>query len=422
MLSDVYVSDDVNDSIDRVIENLNSVVDVGGNRVLTIKNGSVLVHTRMQALFNLKFSREIDRRIYELIITHAVEAERMGPGGFDGTITTILSALREKKRAIRSTVFEKSRAVLEAGAALPKAVDLEWVIKKHGALGSDRDRVMVTEALRLAGFAGRIVLERTKNLTVSVEQVCGYTFQIKPLISVSGTFTLPKVAVIDGIVESVAEIHQLLEASHESKMPMLLFVRGAAPDVLNTLSVNWNRGTLRVVPVRVPFDETGINVLKDIAIVSGCDVISSAKGELISTVNYVDLPQVKEVSVWPDRISVLNPSSRDAVNSHVTYLRKRREDAIEDALVELYDSRIRALSPNHVTIRICDDKGGTVSSQAIDYMLRAVRSLIGHGSVEIDGERELTATVMAIHAYASRCVNALVDLGAVIACQEACPG
>lgn len=242
----------------------------------------------------------------------------------------------------------------------------------------------------------------------------GYTFDQAPAWPVNVRLERPRVVCIDGFIESVSELHHLLEAAAETKEPVLLFVRGMSDDVKHTLRVNYDRGSLRVVPIVVRFDFEGINTINDISIVAGSTLVSSNKGDLISNVRLNDAARIDEAVIHATKVAIINACSHRAVATHVAFLRKKREEEKIDDVATLLDARIKSLSPNHVVIRLIDDKDFIASSQAIDYALRAVRSLVDHGTVVVRGRRLLTTTAIASEVHSSRCRATLRSLGAMI--------
>jgi hypothetical protein len=106
-----------------------------------------------------------------------------------------------------------------------------------------------------------------------------------------------------------------------------------------------------------------------------------------------------------------NTSTHRRVKKHVTELRTRRVDEKIDDKGKLLDLRIKSLSPNHVVIRIPDDKDFVINSQAIDYALRAVRSVIDYGITKDDMP---VTTEIASQTHANRCIETLMGLGAYL--------
>jgi chaperonin GroEL (HSP60 family) len=363
----------------------------------------------MQSLFNLKFACELDRALYEMVMIHAAAAEKLGPGAFNQSLQMLLEKLEAGRWSdLHSTIDRRC-----VSPRVPVTGDIASVVERYAAAGGPMVSSMIQQALRLAGFAGRIIVEKTSASVPSVELVRGYAFDLQQLFPVDVSFTHPRVACIDGVIEDVSEVHHLLEAASAAKEPCIVFLRGLSDDVKHTLRVNYDRGSLRVVPLGVRFDLDGMNTLVDLSIVTGADLISSLKGDLISAVKFNELPYVDQVTVFRGRVVIMNPTTHPRVGKHLAELRARRSDPNLVADVgRLLDARIKSLSPNHVIIRLPDDQDFVVRSQAIDYALRAVRSIIEHG-IMADGLPVTTEIASQVHA--DRCWHTLASIGAYLA-------
>jgi hypothetical protein len=392
---------DIAKALKQIRKNLASAHRV--DSALVEVKGKPTVHTRMQVVFNTKHLGVTERACHEILMTHALRAEKLGPGGFDRCLALVLDKLGAPGGSHLGLVMPQAHPA--------SAVDVDRIVQVHTKRACPRTAAMLRRALDLAGFGGRIIVEKTHSPTASVELVRGYTFDLQQLLPIDASFLHARIFCIDGYVESVSEVHHLLEAASEAKEPCVLFVRGAADDVKHTLKVNYDRGSLRVLPIGVRFDLDGMNTLVDLSVVAGCDLISSLKGDLISSVKFHEAPYVDQVTVYRGRVIVTNSATHAAVASHVVNLRERRTDESVDDKGVLLDKRIKSLSPNHVVIRLPDDKDFVTSSQAIDYALRAVRSAIDYGVTD-DGH--LVSTELAARVHANRCVKTLLELGACL--------
>ena len=414
MYQDVRDQADIDLAIRRVVARLVSLRQNVKNHVLVSCPRGVLVHTRLQAMFNVKFASKTDQSIHEIIMGHATSAERLGPGSFDLCIEKLLEKLDSVRGSCQDLPSPRTLSdIVGSGAVTPSNSDVDWVLAEHLAGASPRTSAMLRQALDLAGFAGRVMVEKT-HARPSVELIRGYTFEQAPAWALSARFEKPKVVCIDGYIEQVSELHHLLEVAAETKESVLLFIRGMSDDVKHTLKVNYDRGSLRVIPIIIKFDIEGINAINDIAIATGAELVSSSKGDLVSNIKLSESPHVDEVVVHMTKVMVVNTRSRRAVESHVAFLRKKRLDEKIDDVACLFDVRIKSLSPNHVVVRLPDDKDYVTSSQSIDYTLRAIKALVDHGSIIVDGKRTLTVTALASEVHSSRCLATLLSLGAMI--------
>lgn len=408
----VYLKPDIDRAIADVAARLHDIVRNVTDRVLVATRSSVLVHTRLQALFNLRFSDPTRRAVHEVIMTHAHAAERLGPGAFDICVERLLEKLSGQRMGFNHVIDDVTTSdILGAGTIPASWDDVRWLLEEHLTGLEPAVKQMLLQALSLAGFAGRIIVEKSRSVP-SVELVRGYTFEHLPVWPLSTRYESPRVVCIDGYVESVSELHHLLEAAAVTKDQVVVFLRGMSDDVKHTLKVNNDRGSLCVVPIVVQFDLQGINSLNDVSIACGANLVSSTKGDLISSIDLLSAPRVGSIMVHGDKVVITNVASARAVTAHVGELRRRREDEQLADVGRLLDLRIRSLSPNHVIVRFVDDSSFVRSAQAVDYALRAVRSLVDHGMVP--GRRSLVSTVLAAETYSSRCVLSLMSMGAQV--------
>lgn len=385
--------------IKRSIDNILSSTSTCPDRVVSSIDGNVKKHTRLQALLMSKPRDRLDKIIQEIVLNHAVASEKMGAGSLDGFINSLTSTVRPH---------------MDGGPTYGKHADVDDInrlIDRHTCNARPVIKAMLREAISLAGFHGRIIVEKTKARTPSVELVCGYTFTLVPCFVNDFSFSYPRVACIDGYVESVSEIHHLLEEASSAKEPLVMVSRGASDDVINTLKVNHSKGTLNVIPLFARFDLEGMNTLVDIAIVSGTDVVSSTKGNLISSLDYSSLPRVQQVTSFKGTTVFQEYRTTYSVAAHVARLRDRRVNTQEDEISSLLDDRIRSLSPNHVVLRIVDDVDFITNSQAVDRTLRSVKSCIERG---IDETGEPVTACIASQYHAMRCKETLDSIGAAL--------
>jgi len=147
--------------------------------------------------------------------------------------------------------------------------------------------------------------------------------------------------------------------------------------------------------------------------------VSSLKGDLISNIKFHEAPYVDQVSVFRGRTVVTHSLTHGRVAGHVVELRQRRQDEQIDDKGKLLDKRIKSLSPNHVVIRLPDDKDFVTCSQAIDNALRSVKSAVDFG---VTGDGDPMATEMAARVHADRCVKTLLELGACLDQAATLPG
>jgi chaperonin GroEL (HSP60 family) len=410
--NDVYLKDDVVLAIQRVLLKLKTLcVEIKQGSLSAEKGKKIIIQPPLQTIYNDRPNNRLERTIHEIIIEHALAAEHMGPKGF---ILCIESLVEKFKDGSRWLPTQDVCDYIKGNVRVPTVADVKHVLDIY-VKPTKFIHDLVFEAVKLAGFTGRIIVEKTPTVT-SIELVKGYTFNVRPSWHCDIKLQNPHVLCVDGYIESVSEVHHLLEAAAETKSSVLLFVRGMSDDVRHTLKFNNDRGTLRVLSFEIPLDLDGLNTLNDIATVSCSDVVSSTKGELISSIKFNELTSLEHAIIRKDRVTLINSKAHQRVLIHVSFLREKRKKQNVDDVAKLLDARIKSLSPNHVVIRLPDDKHFVETSQIIDYILRIIRSMNDYGMVEINGKKNLTSTTVAIELQSQNCYKRLIDLGAVITC------
>lgn len=413
----VYGRDSVERSLKFIISEL-AKFSKFDSRPLLLHDTSAGVCTQLKSVLSIKCGSAIDSLVLEHALNSALSAEKRSPYAFQLCIQIINDILVKRARDIAEFNYEKELSdALASGVMQPTGSDVLALSERFFNDDIVNLRQLFLSTVELAGSNGTVIIERALAKEV-VELVTGYVFELSPMINVSAKFIEPRVTFIDGYIESVSEIHSLLEAAAVTKEPILLFVRGMSQDVQHTLAVNYTRGSLRVVPISVQFDTEGINTLKDLAIIAGSDVISSAKGDLISSITLDSLSRIEKATVHSGKLVLVNQSTTHAVSNHVNSLKKMREDKDVEALATLYDKRIRSLSPRHVSVRLKDDIEFIRRSQALDYAFRGVRSLRDYGMITfnspVSSGRELTMTAHAAVKHAMSFLNLMSGVGLVV--------
>ena len=243
---------------------------------------------------------------------------------------------------------------------------------------------IVVDSILLSGRRGKIILDPNEFQTTEIShgtQICGW----KPCADYFLSCKQQKVEVqnckvvfIDGILETVAECHKLFSDAYEKSTPIVMFARGYSEEVVATAGVNTQRKTAVIVPIVVPFDEVGVNALADLASCFNSDVISSDKGQLISSIR---LDECKTAS----RISTTS------LSTEIEYEQNNVDDVVRKLLIKmgncdqnqsfLIKSRIDALGSGSVTINVGNDKKSLrgIQRDRIDFSLKYARSCMSSG-------------------------------------------
>ena len=246
---------------------------------------------------------------------------------------------------------------------------------------------VVKEATKLAGIEGNVVIEECDGTNIVVELQFGYNFKVYPFkgfIPQFGTWLRnnAKVLLVDGLLEKVSEMDKILMKSFETKVPLIIVAQGFSEEVIATIHANNSRGGFDIMPIRLEQSLDALNMLNDIAVVSGCDIVSTLKGEMLTYVDYDSLPVVERVSLTEKVLTLHNNKTRGNVLAHLNYLNTRRKEQSERThvsdLADLTTKRIQNLLAHVVKVNI--PKGSTNRYKGpIDNAIRACRTAYTYG-------------------------------------------
>lgn len=258
----------------------------------------------------------------------------------------------------------------------------------------------IWEAILVSGLEGKIHVEDSTLSNYVVEQKSGYYFNVlKPF-----KFMLPannfwevtdaKVLLIDGIVERVSELDKVLNGALETRIPLLLIAHGFSEEVISTIKMNVDYKKFNIMPVRLAPDLDSLNVINDIAVVSGGDIVSTLKGQMICFVNFDSLPTVEKIRLTTKELCIENAKTRKAVSEHIRMLLEKRQSNLNVSdLCDLIDQRIQSLLSASVTLRLpsmtATQKENT--KVKIDITLRTAKTLLNYGEVDF-GKLKINST------------------------------
>ena len=253
---------------------------------------------------------------------------------------------------------------------------------------------IISSTLELTEGKRKIFVEKSlfKKTSIEVIEGCFFKSPVNPeFFGKKDSWKRSDVncVVVDGFIESVSEIHHILTAASNEKEPYVIFARNFSNDVLHTILMNIKRGTLDVIPVKCPLEEHTANLLGDIAIATGCQIIASDLGQTISSAiqNPDNIKKVKNITIDQKNISIESGSADvlDSIDRKIKTLVEKRKKAENDIEISIIDKRIRSLSSGRIFVRIGTSliSENPKAIEIIDRIFRTISSTYISGSVEV---------------------------------------
>ena len=339
--------------------------------------------TQLEQFQSLTWPSPPQRLLFEIIVDHCIRAERTSAGAGMMTLRILLKL---------------ENPISAAHSFIP--TDVEFADFMTAELPDFQSRELLFAALRIAGLNSKIWVEPSPNETVSIELQLGYAFPIDNLLKLPTSQTMVSVAVVDGIVENVAELHGLLNEHSESKVPLLVVASNFGPDLAVTAASNWARGTLRFMPVRVKESIESVNMLVDIAVACNTDPVSSNKGQLVSSLCSRKLAIVDEVILRNDQLIIINKVSRAGVKVHSDRLLLKHEESTPD-VADIISKRLKCLSPSSVKLRLPHHTRYAGYEAILDHGLRLTTSVLKRGLIRNADRLCTTDSILTAQYYSS---------------------
>jgi len=293
----------------------------------------------------------------ELLLNHCIAAEKSCPGSGVKFLELFIS----KNEEISSDVEIRTK------------FDCISIINEQNF--SREVTQILKEVIDLVNLRSKISIKKSKSSKKFIELSEGYNFRVARSVKISDAeMKNVSVCCIDGFVENVSEIHHLLTYLSEKRQGCLMFFRGATDDVLNTIKVNYDRQTLLMIPYVVPYDLENVNTLVDIAVVSGTDVISSTKGQTISSIDEKRLGFFETCYCSGSNIIGKNSTTSERVSHHIQQLKNKAEENFETQ--SLIYSRINSLTASCIDINLPDDMNFLSLSNQLDKGIRIISSVV----------------------------------------------
>ena len=382
--------------LDKIIENSNIVISTEGE-ILNSDTYHYLAGV-------LQPKTPLEKTLYGLMLKYAYQAELMSAGSAHYFFLYFVSLMREFQK--HKEYFEKTNEVefsLKLDSFLSNFSNKLTTFTCHASPEEMEKHIKnicddnnlaaaIHETVTLAGLEGKIHIEdSTHSNSYSCEQKTGYVFKsVTPfnfLLPTDGIWDRKgvKVFLVDGIIEKVSEIDKILNGAMNSKTPMIFVAHGFSEEVVATIRINNNKKNFDIMPLKLSSDLESINVINDLAVVSGTDIVSTLKGQMLCFVKFSDIAQVDRVKINLKDVVLENNSTKASVSSHLrTLLEKRNENHTVSDIHILIDKRIQSLLSSSVVLKLplMDSVKRNNIKVKIDSAFRGVKSLLTYGYIE----------------------------------------
>src|SRR3970040_1197600 len=180
---------------------------------------------------------------------------------------------------------------------------------------------LIADAMEKVGKDGVITVEEAKSLETYLETVDGMQFDrgyLSPYFvtnpdKMETELEEPYILIHDKKISTMKDLLPFLEKVAQAGRPLLLIAEDIEGEALATLVVNKIRGTLKVAGVKAPgFGDRRKQMLQDIAVLTGGQVISEEVGFKLENVVLTDLGSAKRIVIDKDNTTIVDGARKQA--------------------------------------------------------------------------------------------------------------
>jgi len=326
----------------------------------------------------------------------------------DGTTTATVLAQAIYREGLRNVTaganpMELKRGIERAVAAVVeqlKSISVPTVGKKEiaqvGTISANTDKEignLIAEAMDKVGKDGVITVEEAKGLETTLETVDGTQFDrgyLSPYFvtdaeKMEAVLDDPYILIHDKKISVMKELLPILEKVAQSGKPMLVIAEDVEGEALATLVVNKLRGTLKVVGVKAPgFGDRRKEMLRDIAVLTGGQVISEEVGFKLENVTLNDLGRAKRVVIDKDNTTIVDGKGKpEDIQGRIAELKAAIEKSTSDYDREKLQERLAKLSGGVAIINVgaATETEMKEKKARVEDALHATRAAVEEGIV-----------------------------------------
>ena len=265
---------------------------------------------------------------------------------------------------LRRGMKKATDCAVEAIAKMSQKVTGKDQITKVASISAGDPEVgqLVADAMEKVSNDGVITIEESKTMKTELDLVEGMQFDrgyisaymATDMEKMEATLDDPYILITDKKISNIQEILPVLEQIVQSGAKLLIIAEDVEGEALTTLIVNKLRGTFNVVAVKAPgYGDRRKEMLKDIAILTGGQVISEELGLSLADTKIEDLGRAKSVKVAKENTIIVDGlGNSEEIAGRVAQIKAQLEETTSEFDKEKLQERLAKLAGGVAVIRV----------------------------------------------------------------------
>ena len=307
---------------------------------------------------------------------------------------------------LRKGMKKATDKAVDAIAAMSSKITGYKQIAKVAAISAGDEGVgqLVADAMETVTNDGVITIEESKTMKTELDLVEGMQFDrgyvsaymATDMDKMEAVLDNPYILITDKKISNIQEILPILEQIVKTGAKLLIIAEDIEGEALTTLIVNKLRGTFSVVGVKAPgYGDRRKEMLKDIAILTGGQVISEELGLELKDTTIDMLGRAKSVKVQKENTIIVDGcGSKDDITARVNQIKKQIEETTSDFDREKLQERLAKLAGGVAVIRV----GAATETEMKEAKLRledalaATKAAVEEGIIQGGGSAYIHAS------------------------------
>jgi chaperonin GroEL len=326
----------------------------------------------------------------------------------DGTTTATVLAQAIYREGLKSVTAGANPMALKRGienAVETVVAELKKIsvptsgrkdIKQVATISANGDTEIgekIADAMDKVGKDGVITVEEAKSLETTLDTVDGMQFDrgyLSPYFitdpeKMEATLEDAYILIYDKKISTMKDLLPVLEKVAQSGRPMLIVAEDVEGEALATLVVNKLRGTLKVAAVKAPgFGDRRKEMLRDIAILTGGQVISEELGLKLENTTLNDLGRAKRIIVDKDNTTLVDGKGKDdQIDGRKAEIKAQIEKSTSDYDKEKLQERLAKLAGGVAVLNVgaATETEMKEKKARVEDALHATRAAVEEGIV-----------------------------------------
>ncbi|MFA5594975.1 MAG: chaperonin GroEL [Trueperaceae bacterium] len=266
--------------------------------------------------------------------------------------------------ALKRGIEKAVDAAIQSVASMAQPVEDSKAVAEVAAISANDAEVgtLISDAMDKVGRDGVITVEESKTLETELDVVEGMQFDkgylsayfVTDSDAMEAVLEDPYILIHEKKISALKDLIPVLEQVMQTGKPLLIIAEDIEGEALATLIVNRLRGTLNVSAVKAPgFGDRRKEMLRDIAAVTGGEVISEDLGHKLENVRLDQLGRAKRVRSNKDETTIIEGAgSTETIEARIKGIRSELEHTDSDYAREKLQERLAKLAGGVAVIRV----------------------------------------------------------------------